>query len=229
MAEMILDRQRNISIDPSRSTLLNLGAIDSHRWGIHHLATAVRRHEQQAIDASPWPSGGSEIGAEYPHYEPFVYPAFVWFAISITAYLRLIALFDLANRRGWTEHHLVENREEVNGTCNAYVEDVIPAIVKWRHKIAAHPAATSPRRDTLGTLLESVCYIVGRTSGYFEVGRTVWALDGDPAEVNSWSLTKCYERLTRRYWPEDPLEPLRHRPGSEPSTGRGTWLVCGGE
>lgn len=232
MPDKILDHEQDIRFDPDQPQLLHAHDIEVHRRGLHHLASQVRLHEQQFIDENVWPSGGGEVMPNFGHFEPITYCTFNWFSITLTSYLRLIALVDLVNRNKWSLADLVHNEREISATCRKYVEDVVPAVAKWRNKVAAHPAATDPvglkdRRgaaDRMGTLLQSFSCPVSRTAGYFEVGRVLWRIDNELADLLPWSVTWTYERLTARFWPEASIPPHRHRPGSEPLDEPGTHL-----
>lgn len=229
--ETVLDYVQDICFDMDQPRLLHAHAIEAHRRGLHHLASSVREQEQHYIDANEWPSGGSEVMEDFSHFEPVVYCSFNWFSITLTSYLRLIALVDLCNRNDWFLEHLVKNEKTVSAACKVYVESVAPAVSKWRNKVAAHPAATAPvglndsrGADRLGTLLQSFSCPVTRSAGYFEVGRAKWEIDGELADLLPWSVTAIYERLTPRFWPDAPIRPHRHRPGSEPRNEPGTYL-----
>lgn len=231
LMDTILDYQEDIRFDTKKPKLLHAHAIEAHRLGLHHLASQVRLHEQQYIDANEWSDGG-EVIEDFAHFEPITYCTFNWFAITLTSYLRLIALVDLVNRNDWSIADLVPKEKIIAKTCRAYVEDVVPAVAKWRNKVAAHPAATDPvglqdrRRgaDRMGTLLQSFSCPVSRTAGYFEVGRVLWSIGDEEADLLPWSVTATYERLTSRFWPDASIPPHRHRPGSEPRDEPGTHL-----
>lgn len=230
--DMILDYEQDIRFGMQQPKLLHAHAIEAHRRGLHHLALQVREHEQQYIEANVWPSGGSELIEDFGHFEPVTYCTFNWFAITLTSYLRLIALVDLVNRNDWSITDLVTNEKLIAKTCTEYVAGVVPAVAKWRNKVAAHPAATAPmgennRRgaaDRVATLLQSFSCPVSRTAAYFEVGRVRWSIDDELADLLPWSVTATYERLTSRYWPDASIPPHRHRPGSEPRDEPGTYL-----
>lgn len=227
--EIVLDHHRDIRVDLERPALILASAIPAHRWGLHHLASEVRKYEQAYVDSSEWPSTNSEPYPDFGHFEPFIYCSFNWFATSITAYLRLIALVDLVNRNGWSELDLVKNKASVKAACREYVEGIVPTIMQWRNKVSAHPAATDPYSDdSLGTLFQSISYSVSRTRGQFEVGRHNWRVNGEVADLRPWSITATYEWLGSRFWPEDSIKPLRHRPGSEPPIDHGYWTPAVG-
>lgn len=228
--ETILDYEKGIRYPTDAPPLMHAHTIDAHRHGLKHLADQMRDQEQAYIDGNEWPSVGRETIPDFAYFEPVSYCIFNWFAISLTSYLRLVALVDLVQQRRWGIHDLVSNSNEVEEFCRLYVEDVVPAVYKWRNKVAAHPAVTAPLSatkkrpaDSIGTLLQSFSCPVSRTAGYFEVGAGVWRIDGQVADLLPWSVTATYERLTPRFWPDASIRPHRHRPGSEPSDEPNTY------
>ncbi|UHQ18816.1 hypothetical protein LVB87_11550 [Lysobacter sp. KIS68-7] len=229
--EWTLDYELDIRLDLRNPKLLHSHFIEAQLHGIEHLAEHVREEEQHFIDATEQ-SDGREPMEDFAYFYPVTYCTFNWFAISLTNYLRLVALVDLVNRTSWSIPDLVENEGVVNKTCRDYVEEIVPAVVQWRNKVAAHPAATAPigindkRReaDRLGTLLQSFSCPVVRTAGYLEVARIRWQIDGETADLLPWSVTAIYEHLTPRFWPDKSLRPHRHKPGKEPKDEPGTYL-----
>ena len=202
--------------------------MSAHRHALLHIANQVRAAEQEWIDRSEWPSVGSETLTEFFLEDPITYHSFNWFATTLTSYLRIISLIDQIQKHAWSLEDLLAHAAVLTPHCTDYVQSAVPAVLQWRNKVAAHPAATAPltgrKQDALGTLLQSCVYPVCRTAGYFEVGRVKWRVGGINAVVSPWSVTATYERLTPRFWPEASIPALRHRPGSEPSNELGTHL-----
>jgi hypothetical protein len=227
--EIILDFDKGIRFSADTPPILHAHAIESHRHGLHHLAEQTRILEQQYIDNDKHGSGHEEELFDFGYWHPVEICRFDWFAISLANYLRLIALVDLAARNHWSLPDLVNQAETVSDICSEYVDEIAPAVHLWRNKVAAHPAATAPRkgaknRDALGTLLQSYSYPVTRKAGYFEVGRGRWTIDGESSVIKPWSLTATYERLTPRFWPDTSITSHRHRLGLEPKDEPGTHL-----
>ncbi|MGA2911880.1 MAG: hypothetical protein ABSE17_04615 [Candidatus Levyibacteriota bacterium] len=79
---------------------------------------------------------------------------------------------------------------------------VIPEILVWRNKVTAHFAKTDPREESLATLEASVMFPVNFSKPYLKVGGMVWHSNDSDSELPEWSLTKSFEDLAVRYWPE---------------------------
>ena len=220
----ILDHLLGIEYPDDPEKLVHELAIDGHVSPITHLAQQVRAKEQELIETEDYPSGGVTF-PHFSHYEPLTYAMFNWFAISLTSYLRLVAMIDLINRERWGLRDLLRNSKVVEEVCGDYVANVAPAVLQWRNKVAAHPAVTAPRvtgkqSDRLATLIQSFTCPVRMDLGYLEVGGVVYAVDGEKADLQPWSVTATYEKLAPRFWPESPLALHRHRPGWYPEEDR---------
>lgn len=125
----------------------------------------------------------------------FVSCAFQWYAVSACNYVQLVGWLKTGSTPG----------------AKAYVKGVIPRLVQYRHKVAAHPAVTEPRGDNEADLVASVLTQVIYAHGRFLAGALTlevksgkdWTrASGD----NNWSLTLAHERLSKRYWPNGPPE-----------------------
>lgn len=222
--QIVLDHQEGIIYQPSRDGSQFLQAINVFRCGLWNLATQVRETEQRFIDREPF--GGTVSYPDLAMHEPLLFCAFDWFAMSLTSYLRLVKLTEIASSNGWSLSELAakSNEKSINEQCAAYMKDVSPAVTQWRHKVSAHPSATAPRRDHLATILQSIAYPITRSAGYFEVGREKFATTDGTADVLPWSVTWTYERLTARFWPEFPIRAANYPVGSELSDRPGTYL-----
>ena len=117
---------------------------------------------------------------------------FQWYAVSACNYAQLV---------GWLRHGDSERAKD-------YVRLVMPRLLAYRHKVAAHLALTEPKKtDNEADLLASV------ESGVTYGGGRLWAgslsrgvkVDGEEQFGNadlSWCLTRAHEMLMGpRYWP----------------------------
>jgi hypothetical protein len=115
----------------------------------------------------------------------------------------------------WFGHDVTANMGRVKSYCSKYVKDVVPDIVKWRNKIAAHSALTAPQDGDNPALLEySVIDFVSYRHPYLTAGAMqLDSLDGSSSDMTSWALTEVFERLKPRFWPEMEISPF---PASDP-------------
>ena len=130
--------------------------------------------------------------------------------MSLVSYVRSVALLGLKDSEGWTLPDQVENRQRVKARCDEYAEALIPEVVRTRHKIGAHFAATAPRReDNVGMLEASLLQPVMYKRPYFWAG-SYWqgTTPEEQVEEHAWALTEAFERLAPRYWPNQKLPPL---------------------
>jgi hypothetical protein len=139
--------------------------------------------------------------------------AFNWFAVTLVSYMRLVALVQLMQTEGWKSEDLAvaAHRTEIRDHCSAYAEKHAPEVYKWRNKVAAHFAATDPRwDDNLSTLEQSAMSMVEFQYPYYWVGLGKWSAQRDErSALPDWALTKVYEDLGQRFWPNVQLPPSK--------------------
>lgn len=202
----VLDHGKGISLDHANPPFNNYQAFSSSYGGLRILADSVRRLECDYVKAAPWVGKGyMELLGSPPDLVPC---AFNWFAITLVNYLRLIALVELMNANGWKSDALSDkaNREAITTHCREYVRTAVPEIYLWRNKVAAHFAATDPfQDDNLGTLEQSIMNPVSYIYPYYFVGFMKWHTAGEQSQLPTWSLTKTYEDLRERFWPDQTL------------------------
>lgn len=205
----IVDYVDNISVNV-RKHHNNLNILRSLCLGMLNVAEFTRQHELEAMERQKThkPLGLYRVDDE----TLLLGCAFDWFALSLVSYLRTVKLMDLMELNSWEIEDLQKTtvRKKVSSQCQQYVQSVAPAVYKWRNKIAAHRAATDPRgSDSLTMLLYSTVPPVSWRLPYygvldFEIVRS----NGDPLNLDPWQLTKTFEDLAPRFWPEVKLTPL---------------------
>lgn len=117
--------------------------------------------------------------------------AFHWYAVSACNYVLLV---------GWLASQVCPGRPD----AKHYLRAVIPTVVTYRHKVAAHFARALPAGDNAATLDASVMHSVAFDddafyAGVWKVTKTVHGVPSSSANLR-WSLTKTHAELTRRYW-----------------------------
>ena len=207
----LLDHTKGIKLDHSNPPFNNYQAFEQNYIGLKVLADTVREEERKMYAAEP-PGGKTVLLFSSRSISPIVGCAFNWFSVTLVNYLRLVALVDLMCSKGWKSDKLTDpkNRDEIKKWCGEFVKDAVPEIYLWRNKVSAHFAATDPfRDDNLGTLEQSIMDPVSYHSPYFYVGRLKWNTSGQQSQLPSWALTKTYEDLRDRFWPEMQLRPVK--------------------
>jgi hypothetical protein len=117
---------------------------------------------------------------------------FHWYAVSVCNFVKLI---------GWIS--FIERKSSKKP--NDYVKSVLPEVLAWRNKIAAHFAQTFSANDQRDKKIErkfSVIPQIGYVKGAFQAASVIISDDGNTSSddtLKSWSLTKVHEGLLSRY------------------------------
>jgi hypothetical protein len=206
---IVLDHVRGIALDRANPPFDNYQAFKSNYVGLKILADSVRELERAYIANDPHAAYVVlHMSSQVPDLVPC---AFNWFSVTLVNYLRLVALVELMGANGWRSSALAEpaNRSTIRSHCTEYVRTVVPDVHLWRNKVAAHFAATDPfDDDNLGTLEQSIMNPVTYKFPHYYVGLLQWNAAGETSELPTWALTKVYEDLGDRFWPEMRLRPV---------------------
>lgn len=199
MAPRTLDYQLNIIYDSAKSNLKNLHALSYIPDGLYFLAKNIRDEEIKKFQTN-------EAFSFLTRESILVANIFSWFSISLVNYLRLVALVDLCNNKGWASSDIKENRQSTKDACGEYVKSVVPEILLWRNKIGAHFAITDPwYDDNIATLEFSVMNSIIFSKPYYKIG-IVWGTQSTKSDIPQWSLTEIFEKLAPRFWPDKKLD-----------------------
>lgn len=200
---IVLDHIQGIILDPKNPPFNNYQAFNQSYIGLKILADSVRELELKKLADDP--HAAHVVVHISSNFHPIIPCSFNWFSITIVNYFRLIALVDLMSKNSWKSDALADptNKQTIKSYCTNYVRNVIPEIHTWRNKVAAHFAATDPfSDDTLGTLEQSIMNSVSYKYPYYYSGIFQWNTKGTSANLPTWALTKTYEQLRSRFWPE---------------------------
>jgi hypothetical protein len=159
---------------------MEFGAIVYLSAGLEHLYRMVRDHEVRKL--------GKPISN-------IVHPgvrlcAFHWYAVTACNLVKLI---------GWLRHQ----QDPAADSSKAYLEKVLPAVLPWRNKVAAHFAIHTPHGDPLADLRACLIPPTARVNGRYTAGS--WTVSITKAGKTSssqllpWSLTLVHEGLRKRY------------------------------
>ena len=204
-----LDYVDDIRVDADRH-LNSFNVLRSLLIGMFNLAEFTRKREVTLVEAQEENTIRQVI--QVNDETLMLGCVFDWFSISLVSYLRLVKLIDLMEVNKWEIAQLRDKsvRDEVKRACPMYISSVAPAVYKWRQKIAAHRAATDPRKaDNLTTLTYSTMPTVSYSTPYYGVMNFRLIMGGGgPLDLEQWSLTKTFEDLAPRFWPGVRLTPL---------------------
>lgn len=206
----MLDHLNGITLDPSDSPFNNYQAFSLNYEGLKILADNVRELEIQYVEKDPH---AAHVVLHTSSQVPALIPcAFNWFSVTLVNYLRLVGLVQLMNENDWKSSDLAipSNRSAIKAHCKKFVQSAVPEVYLWRNKVAAHFAATDPfHDDNLGTLEQSIMNPVTYKFPHYHVGVLLWNTAGETSQLPSWALTKVYEDLSARFWPEIKLNPVQ--------------------
>ena len=115
--------------------------------------------------------------------------AFQWYAVSACNYAQLV---------GWLAFRDTDLAKQ-------YVKKVMPRLLNYRNKVAAHFAITDPFRDNEADLAASVMTHIVYLRGRLCAAALTPIIKSDGQEISasrdfSWSLSLAHERLAPRYW-----------------------------
>jgi hypothetical protein len=136
---------------------------------------------------------------------------FHWYAISACQYVKTV---------GAIARKLDANRP----LPKEYAESIIPEVVAFRDKVAAHFAwTTENKRDNDAERLASILPPLTFNDDSFYVGDTSVAVRrggraSDSQAIQPWSLCRVHESLRKRYWPQpdNAIEPPNAAEQSDP-------------
>lgn len=199
---MMLDYKKNIFLNKQNSPLPNYQLLRTLYEGLSMLYQNVRYYENNQDHGLVFSM--SVVDKKAPH------PIFVhWFANTATNFLGIVALFDIMNKNDWTSKDIPTNSKEITKYCKQYVEDFIPQILTWRNKVGAHVSASYPRKDNIATIEHSLMSGASYTKPHFQATIGVLKTKGCSSEIPQWILTKEYEKIAKRCFPNQQLIPLK--------------------
>lgn len=121
--------------------------------------------------------------------QPMISCSFHWYALAACQYVKIIGC--IARENG------------SNLLPAEYVKQVIPDVLVYRNKVAAHYAWTSPdKRDTQVQNELSKLPSLRFMNTAFHVGGLTLNRNGETATFPEWSIQSVHARLRKRYWPE---------------------------
>jgi len=120
--------------------------------------------------------------------------SFHWYAISACQYVRLVGA-------------IAYRQDNFRLTPLQYVKNVIPEVLTFRDKVAAHFAwSTKHSQDNDAERLSSILPPLTFVNDSFHVAAFSVSLQqsgkaSTSEEIKPWSICKVHQQLTKRYWP----------------------------
>jgi hypothetical protein len=136
---------------------------------------------------------------------------FHWYGTTVCNYARLVGFLS-GIAIGKYERNVGEdpdNYDMIKKQCDDYIARVpeLAEVLVWRNKVFAHFAITAPRngkkdQDNAALLDVSTMSPIAFSNRRFHAGGLMNFTRGAEAQMPTWSLTRNYELLSKRYWPE---------------------------
>lgn len=200
-ATTTLDHFDNISVpgDVFKQPANEYWALVCLWTGMEHLYRQVS-HCDETVRQRVNPDGNHKVAGfgNLPELDavskPLVTCAFHWYSISACQYVRTV---------GAIAHRLDDSRPRPRD----YAEGIIPEVLAFRDKVAAHFAwTTQNNNDNAAERLASVMPPLSVVDDALHVGAlTLRVSRGGQASnsdaISPWSLCRVHERLRERYWP----------------------------
>ncbi len=199
----VLDHIENISVpgDPFREPANEYWALICLRDGMELLYRQATRCDE-AVKQRVNPSDAAHFvgGGNLPDFhqvpQSLLTCAFHWYAISACQYVRTVGA-------------IAHRRDPGRPRPDVYAQSVIPDVIAFRDKVAAHFAwSTQSNRDNDAERLVSILPPLTFVDDSFYVGELKATVRrsgtvSDSGSIRPWSISKIHEQLRRRYWPND--------------------------
>jgi len=197
----ILDHKDNITVEgnPFAEPANEYWAIICLKRGLGYLYRQAKKCDELALEQL-------EAGKQYfsfgnsPLLKGIPYSlltcAFHWYSISACQYARTIGAIA----------YMQDNSRPIPPK---YVESVIPEVLAFRDKVAAHYAWSSVNnRDNEAERFASIVPQLAFNKDSFQVpaftiSRGSKAKSSTSGVMQPWSITKIHQRLRERYWPDE--------------------------
>lgn len=213
MSTTILDAKVGLSVSPD-DYFNEVHTIHTLRVGLGTIAEQIKAREQawekQTGGKVKFHVYGLDTDGTKANLDILVC-LFHWFGVSLCNYARLVGFIRSLEIGEFVRSDLAdEDRfKAVKNSVNGYLRDVaeMSAVRKWRNKVGAHFAITSPQTgDNKATLDMSVMHPVTFTNGRYRVAELALTYRGGTgaahtSDIPTWSVTEVFEALIPRYWP----------------------------
>lgn len=184
--------------------------------GLNNLAATISKSEKRlAPDTENVVGGFGNLPGLRPGERGTLECCCHWYALSASSFVQLFAWLNVKQKdtNNTPLNELIT--EQVRRQIKDYVKAVLPDVLVFRNKIAAHYALTDPRKDDNSVLLSASTMdpigwsrgrlICGSPGGGFVVTRsrkdpeTGQRVTQDSSALSSWTPTEVHEQLSKRY------------------------------
>ena len=199
---MILDHKIPIDLPEERANEFH-GELQSLSYltsGLFLLHGQTKKYEAKVLERRAQRKGPPILfsyGSNPPGMEDvpqdLVACFFHWYAVSICNFVWVV---------GWIGSQIAA----IDLTVNEYALEVIPEVVNYRNKVAAHFAKVKPKRgestlDRDASVIFPISFSDAFEASSWTLGRTIEGTR-EESTIKPWKLTKVHEDLVPRYWPD---------------------------
>jgi len=207
MPDLTLDCKVPINLQESKTPNFH-GELQSLSYlsrGLFLLYGQTKKYEKIVLDRRASREGSKilfSFGSNPPGLEgipqDLVACFFHWYAVSVCNYV-------------WVVGSIGYQIGSIKITVDDYAKEVIPEVLTYRNKVAAHFAKVKPKKgESLLDRDASVIFPVGFSDAFeaasWTLGRTFEGVR-EESTIKPWKLTKVHENLIPRYWPEAASSP----------------------
>lgn len=202
-----LDHIEDISYHQTKHPVMNIHAHSDLKAGLIGIAQSLNEYERkfekdnaEQLSGQIFFPGGLPASGELTCL-------FHWYANTLINYLRLIGFIQITYSENISlEDYKKKNnnqiRKMVKKHCSDYVKKVSPDILIWRNKVSAHFSLTDPQEDSLSTIMSSVRSQINWHDNRLTAVPGMIKFSEEETKLPVWSVTKNFENLSSRLWPE---------------------------
>ncbi len=204
MTTITLDYLDSIRVDTSsRPSYHNeLQVLGAWQHGLHFLYREVRAMEEAASAEILSELTGNE-STERPKSECVfgnLACCFQWYAITLCNYVELVGCI------GW-------ELDRSRPPPRKYVDDVVPAVLAYRNKVAAHISRARRSQSNAAERFASLLPPSSLINGRYHAGALMATVRrsgtvSHSGAIQPWSLAETHEAFAPRYWPKQTVKSI---------------------
>lgn len=189
---MILDYTDNLQIKDHTKYLNEINQLVYLKQGLCLLFNEVKQLEYK-LQKEPYSTigFGNIPGLEWIPWG-LLTCYFHWYSVSLCNYVKLV---------GWIFADANQNISPKD-LAKKYMEEVLPEVYIWRHKVGAHYAKSDKRKDLENEMLSTMLQItIDQDRFYAGQWKSIVTVNDNvyESEFKPWSLTKIHETMVNRF------------------------------